>query len=111
LILGEKDEVVDVSAYQGGAAAAPAAAPVAEVSTVSIGPNDCTRGERFSSGRADDQGNSYAQTRADDGRRHHCQCLVKVGDKVNKGDVLFEVETDKATLEADSPFDGSSRRF
>ena len=32
--------------------------------------------------------------------------LVKVGDKVAKGDVLFEVETDKATLEADSPADG-----
>jgi pyruvate dehydrogenase E2 component (dihydrolipoamide acetyltransferase) len=32
--------------------------------------------------------------------------LVKVGDKVNKGDVLFEIETDKATLEADSPADG-----
>lgn len=32
--------------------------------------------------------------------------LVKVGDKVNKGDVLFEVETDKATLEAESPADG-----
>ncbi len=32
--------------------------------------------------------------------------LVKVGDKVNKGDVLFEVETDKATMEADSPNDG-----
>jgi pyruvate dehydrogenase E2 component (dihydrolipoamide acetyltransferase) len=32
--------------------------------------------------------------------------LVKVGDKVNKGDVLFEVETDKATLEADSPAEG-----
>lgn len=32
--------------------------------------------------------------------------LVKVGDKISKGDVLFEVETDKATLEADSPFEG-----
>ena len=33
-------------------------------------------------------------------------CLVKVGDKVNKGDVIFEVETDKATLEMESPADG-----
>lgn len=32
--------------------------------------------------------------------------LVKTGDKVSKGDVLFEVETDKATLEADSPNEG-----
>lgn len=33
-------------------------------------------------------------------------CLVKVGDKVEKGDVLFEIETDKATLEMESPAEG-----
>ncbi len=33
-------------------------------------------------------------------------CLVKVGDKVSKGDVIFEVETDKATLEMECPADG-----
>ena len=33
-------------------------------------------------------------------------CLVKVGDQVKKGDVLFEIETDKATLEMESPSDG-----
>ena len=33
-------------------------------------------------------------------------CMVKVGDEVKKGDVIFEVETDKATLEMDSPFAG-----
>lgn len=32
--------------------------------------------------------------------------LVKIGDKVSRGDVLFEVETDKATLEVESPADG-----
>ena len=33
-------------------------------------------------------------------------CLVKVGDKVKKGDVIFEIETDKATLEMECPAEG-----
>lgn len=33
-------------------------------------------------------------------------CRVKVGDKVAKGEVIFEIETDKATLEMESPVDG-----
>jgi pyruvate dehydrogenase E2 component (dihydrolipoamide acetyltransferase) len=33
-------------------------------------------------------------------------CMVKVGDEVKKGDVIFEIETDKATLEMESPTDG-----
>jgi pyruvate dehydrogenase E2 component (dihydrolipoamide acetyltransferase) len=33
-------------------------------------------------------------------------CLVKVGDEVKKGDVIFEIETDKATLEMESPLGG-----
>jgi pyruvate dehydrogenase E2 component (dihydrolipoamide acetyltransferase) len=33
-------------------------------------------------------------------------CLVSVGDKVKKGDVIFEIETDKATLEMESPAEG-----
>jgi pyruvate dehydrogenase E2 component (dihydrolipoamide acetyltransferase) len=32
--------------------------------------------------------------------------MVKVGDQVGKGDIIFEVETDKATLEMESPADG-----
>jgi pyruvate dehydrogenase E2 component (dihydrolipoamide acetyltransferase) len=33
-------------------------------------------------------------------------CLVKVGDEVKKGQVIFEIETDKATLEMESPAAG-----
>jgi pyruvate dehydrogenase E2 component (dihydrolipoamide acetyltransferase) len=33
-------------------------------------------------------------------------CRVKVGDEVKKGDVIFEIETDKATLEIEAPADG-----
>ena len=33
-------------------------------------------------------------------------CLVKVGDEVKRGDVIFEIETDKATLEMESPMGG-----
>ncbi len=33
-------------------------------------------------------------------------CLVGVGDEIKKGDVIFEIETDKATLEMESPSAG-----
>ncbi len=33
-------------------------------------------------------------------------CLVKVDDEVKKGQVIFEIETDKATLEMESPAEG-----
>lgn len=33
-------------------------------------------------------------------------CLVGIGDKVTRGDVIFEIETDKATIEMESPGDG-----
>jgi len=33
-------------------------------------------------------------------------CLVSIGDEVKKGDVIFEIETDKATLEMESPAGG-----
>jgi len=33
-------------------------------------------------------------------------CLVKVDDQVKKGQVIFEIETDKATLEMESPAEG-----
>src|SRR4030042_1316491 len=33
-------------------------------------------------------------------------CLVNIGDEVKKGDIIFEIETDKATLEMESPAAG-----
>jgi pyruvate dehydrogenase E2 component (dihydrolipoamide acetyltransferase) len=33
-------------------------------------------------------------------------CLINVGDEVKKGDIIFEIETDKATLEMESPEEG-----
>jgi pyruvate dehydrogenase E2 component (dihydrolipoamide acetyltransferase) len=33
-------------------------------------------------------------------------CLIKAGDEIKRGDVIFEIETDKATLEMESPCDG-----
>ncbi len=33
-------------------------------------------------------------------------CMVNVGDEVKKSDCVFEIETDKATLELESPADG-----
>ena len=34
------------------------------------------------------------------------KCLVKEGDEVKNGDIIFEIETDKATLEMESPDEG-----
>jgi pyruvate dehydrogenase E2 component (dihydrolipoamide acetyltransferase) len=33
-------------------------------------------------------------------------CLIKAGSEVKRGDVIFEIETDKATIEMESPADG-----
>ncbi len=33
-------------------------------------------------------------------------CPVSVGDEIKKGDIIFEIETDKATLELESPDEG-----
>jgi len=38
-------------------------------------------------------------------------CNIKVGDAVKKGDCIFEIETDKATLEMESPADGFVKKI
>jgi pyruvate dehydrogenase E2 component (dihydrolipoamide acetyltransferase) len=38
-------------------------------------------------------------------------CKVRLGDHVKSGDVLFDVETDKATIEIESPADGFVKRI
>jgi pyruvate dehydrogenase E2 component (dihydrolipoamide acetyltransferase) len=37
--------------------------------------------------------------------------LVKEGDRVKKGATIFEIETDKATMEVESPGDGTIGRI
>ena len=38
-------------------------------------------------------------------------CLIELGQKVSKGDVIFEIETDKATLEMECPIDGYVKKI
>ena len=37
--------------------------------------------------------------------------LIKEGDEIRKGDVIFEIETDKATLEMESPAEGYVKKI
>jgi len=39
------------------------------------------------------------------------KCLVKVGDEVKKGEIIFEIETDKATLDMESPAEGFVKKI
>jgi len=39
------------------------------------------------------------------------KCLVKVGDEVKKGDIIFEIETDKAMLDMESPAEGFVKKI
>jgi len=38
-------------------------------------------------------------------------CLVQVGDRVKKGDIIFSVETDKAVIDMESPADGMVKQI
>jgi pyruvate dehydrogenase E2 component (dihydrolipoamide acetyltransferase) len=103
LILGAEHETVDVAPATISAPSAPPAAP-APVSAASAAPA-AARGPAPEASAATKviRLPKLGQT-MEEGTI--VTTLVKVGDKVNKGDVLFEVETDKATLEADSPAEG-----
>jgi pyruvate dehydrogenase E2 component (dihydrolipoamide acetyltransferase) len=106
MILGDKDETVDASAYGQGpspaakaaaksvpqeAAEKPAAAQSPAVSAALPASANVVKLPQL--GQTMEEGTIVS-------------CLVKVGAEVKKGDVVFEVETDKATLEMESPAAG-----
>lgn len=105
LILGDEHEIVDVAAVSGSAPAtvAPAAshvsAPESKAAAVPVKGPQVQAGATTKVVRLPKLGQTMEEGTI-------VNILVKVGDKVNKSDVLFEVETDKATLEADSPAEG-----
>ena len=105
MILGDKNETVDASAY-GAVGSAPAAktrtvaaqpaaskAPAAQAAAAVALPASANVVKLPQLGQTMEEGTIVS-------------CLVKVGDEVKKGDVVFEVETDKATLEMESPAAG-----
>jgi pyruvate dehydrogenase E2 component (dihydrolipoamide acetyltransferase) len=118
LVLGEADEAVSQSYLQsltGGAASAPASATAQAPSEPAAKPATAP-----TAGAAAPATPAGAPAAAPQGVRvvplpqlgqtmeegTLVSCLVSVGDEVHKGDVLFEIETDKATLEMESPADG-----
>ena len=50
---------------------------------------------------------SDARAVADDGEGQSCKWLKKEGDKVKSGDVIAEIETDKATMEVEAVDEGT----
>ena len=100
LVLGEKDEQVDIKAGAKPAAApapkAPAtakAAPAKPATAPVEAPASANVVRLPQLGQTMEEGTIVG-------------CLVKVGDEVKKGACIFEVETDKATLEVESPAEG-----
>ncbi len=109
LVLGEKDEQVDMSAYSsagstGGTQAEATAAPApaksgSGASTGGIAVPDNVKVINLPQlGQTMEEGTIV-------------NLVAKVGDKVAKGDVLMEVETDKATLEMESSAQGVLKAF
>ena len=104
LILGDKDEVVKVDSAK-SKSAEPAKSPVADASpapaaaAASTATADVKLPEAANVVKLPQLGQTMEEGTI-------VGCLVKVGDEVKKGDVIFEVETDKATLEMESPAAG-----
>ena len=98
IILGSKDETVSadfVSSLGGGQAVAAAAAePVKkEAAGQAAAPKSAKVVRLQKLGQTMEEGTVVS-------------ILIKEGDNVKKGDVIFEIETDKATMEMDSPVEG-----
>ncbi|HDS83865.1 MAG TPA: hypothetical protein ENN97_01525 [Phycisphaerales bacterium] len=109
LVLGEENETVDAGAYK---TEAPACEPdkhsAAEPATEHCEPAPAS--PRSSQSVAETGPTTQVVRMPKLGQTMEegtiVNTLVNVGDEVKKGDVLFEVETDKATLEAEAPADG-----
>ena len=109
LVLGEQDETVDVSAYKHSDAPAQQAAPTAPQPAAQA-PEPASPPAAASSSAAAPGPTAKVVRLPQLGQTMEegtiVNTLVNVGDAVSKGDVLFEVETDKATLEVESPAEG-----
>ncbi|NLH16651.1 MAG: biotin/lipoyl-binding protein [Phycisphaerae bacterium] len=118
LVLGDKDEVVPqsfIDSLLGGAAAAASTAPVAAPTPAPVQP--ATQPVAASAPTVSGSAVSLAGVKVlrlqklgqtmEEGTV--VNVLIKTGDSIKKGDVIFEIETDKATMEMDSPNDGVVR--
>jgi pyruvate dehydrogenase E2 component (dihydrolipoamide acetyltransferase) len=117
LVLGDKDETVPQSYIDAllGGPAAPASAPAvsAPVAPAAVQPNAPAAAAPAASGQAGIPAGVKVLRLQKLGQTMEegtvVTVLIKTGDTIKKGDVIFEIETDKATMEMDSPSDGVVR--
>lgn len=113
LVLGEKDEEVDLGAY--ASAGSQGAAQAKGEAASSAAPAAASGGLAASTGSVAIPDNVKVINLPQLGQTMEEGTIVnlvaKVGDKVAKGDVLMEVETDKATLEMESSAQGVLKAF
>ncbi len=108
MVLGEKDETVDASSFASGAPVPPAETPAAQPAPHTAAMPARTPRRAADSVPLPPSANVVKLPQLGQTMEEGTivSCLVKVGDEVKKGDVVFEVETDKATLEMESPAAG-----